>query len=282
MKIRTLFLSDVHLGSRHAKTKYLLDYLSKIKRPDKIYLIGDFIDGWKVKGWDNDCNLIIRKLLEFVRKGTKIHYIAGNHDDFLRKFIHDHPVLDLGSIYLADEDVHETVDGRKLLITHGDMFDLVSQHRWLCKIGNVGYNFLISLNSFLHYIRSKLGFSHYWSLSKAIKHKVKQACQFISNFEEHLTHHAREKGCNGVVCGHIHSAMIREKDGFLYCNTGDWVESCTAIIEDKHGRILLQTYTVPIVLSLPPDLAALVTDENEAPQPCGRHDNGDNRDTGSE
>jgi UDP-2,3-diacylglucosamine pyrophosphatase LpxH len=243
--MRTLFLSDVHLGSRHAKTKYLLDYLSNIKKkhyPERVYLIGDFIDGWRIKGWNDDCNLIIRKLLSFVRRGVQIHYVAGNHDEFLRKFIHDHPLLELGSIHISNEAIHETVDGRRLLITHGDMFDLASRHRWLCRVGDVGYSFLIHLNTLTNFFRRKLGFRNYWSLSKAIKHKVKQACQYISAFEEHLTHYAKNKGCDGVVCGHIHTADLREEDGFLYCNTGDWVESCTSIVEDKHGKMRLEHY----------------------------------------
>jgi UDP-2,3-diacylglucosamine pyrophosphatase LpxH len=155
------------------------------------------------------------------------------------------------------------------------MFDLASQHRWLCRIGDVGYNLLIYANSAMGFFRRKMGFKNYWSLSKAIKHKVKQACTFISNFEDHLTHHAKEKGCDGVVCGHIHTAVIYEKESFLYCNTGDWVESCTAIVEDREGKMYLQQYDLPFTPEHEPSSQAFDGDGTEVHPGCAPQSNSD-------
>lgn len=243
--IRSLFISDVHLGSRHANTGALLAFLDEVKDNhtlENLYIVGDFIDGWKLKRnwyWNDESNLVIRKILSLLRRGTTIYYVAGNHDEFLREFIEDFHVGDFGSIHIADEFVHETADGRKLLVVHGDMFDMVTRYaRWLCWIGDVGYEFLLHCNKWVHKIRSWFGFGH-WSLAQAMKSNVKQACNFVSDFETHLSDYAREKGCSGVVCGHIHTADLRETGGFLYANTGDWVESCTALVESRDGTISL-------------------------------------------
>jgi UDP-2,3-diacylglucosamine pyrophosphatase LpxH len=253
MNVRSLFISDVHLGTRFAKTELLLEFLKKVKKhspPDKLFIVGDFIDGWKLKRswyWNDDCNMVLRKVLSMVKSGTEVYYVAGNHDAFLREFMHDFPALAFGSVHIGDEFIHETVDGRRLLVVHGDRFDLLAQYaRWLCHLGDVGYELLLRLNSIVFLLRRLLRRDGYWSMSKAIKHNVKKACNYIGDFEHCLSTYAREKGCDGCVCGHIHTAAIKTSaDGFLYANTGDWVESCTAIVEDQWGRLSLYYYGDP-------------------------------------
>ncbi|MCU0959458.1 MAG: UDP-2,3-diacylglucosamine diphosphatase [Pirellulaceae bacterium] len=250
MNVRTLFLSDVHLGSRHAQTARLLDFLKWIKRharPERIYIVGDFIDGWKLRRswyWTDDCNLILRKLLSLVKDGTEVYYLAGNHDEFLREFMRDFPLLEFGSVHVGDEFIHETADGRRLLVLHGDRFDLVAKcARWLYHLGDVGYELLLRLNPLVNFLRRILRRKDYWSLSKAVKHNVKQACNYMGDFERFLAAYARERGCAGCVCGHIHTAAIRPlDDDFLYVNTGDWIESCTAVLEDAAGNLTLYHY----------------------------------------
>ncbi len=241
MKVRSLFISDVHLGTRFANTESLLNFLKQVKRhspPEKLYIVGDFIDGWKLKRswhWNDDCNLVLRKILSMVKAGTEVYYLAGNHDEFLREFLHDFPALAFGSVHLGDEFVHETADGRRLLVLHGDRFDLVTQHaKWLCHLGDLGYSILLRLNTVVSLLRRVFRRRGHWSMSQAIKHNVKQACNYIGDFEQYLAAYARERNCDGCVCGHIHTAAVRTlADGFLYANAGDWVESCTAIIEDE-------------------------------------------------
>lgn len=244
--VKTLFLSDVHLGSRHAQTTALLEFLSQIKEtspPERLYIVGDFIDGWKLRRkwyWNDESNLIIRKILSLLRRGTEVFYVAGNHDEFLRDFIEEYRLLEFGSICVGNEFVHETVDGKQLLVVHGDQFDLVTRYaRWLSVLGDIGYEFLLRMNRYVNAVR-RIFSRRRWSLSKAVKANVKRAVNFVSDFEKYLSNYAREKGCDGCVCGHIHTPeMCVRDDGFLYCNTGDWVESCTAIVEDNSGRLSL-------------------------------------------
>jgi UDP-2,3-diacylglucosamine pyrophosphatase LpxH len=245
--IKNLFISDAHLGSRHAATSELLDFLTRVKDespPEKLYIVGDFIDGWKLRRnwyWNNDHNLIIRKILSLVRRDTEIYYIAGNHDEFLRDFIDVFSLLEFGNIKLGNEFIHDAVNGSKILVTHGDAFDMVTKYgRWLCWLGDIGYDLLLWANRFVNRVRRIFRRKKHWSLSKAIKHNVKKAVNYVSNFEHVLTEHARSQGCNGCLCGHIHTAALnRLEDGFIYMNTGDWVESCTAIIEGHDGRFSL-------------------------------------------
>lgn len=246
--VRSVFISDVHLGSQFANTKALIEFLTWLKeeRPDRIYIVGDFIDGWKLKRnwlWTDDSNRIIRKLLGFVKRGTEVYYLAGNHDEFLRHFIEDFHELDFGGIHIREDFVHECVDGRRLLVVHGDSFDATIRYamkyaRWICYLGDVGYDLMIRVNSVVNWFRKHLGMS-YWSLSKAIKHKVKQATSYIGGFETILADYAEEKKCEGVVCGHIHHPAIKKIQNIDYYNCGDWVETCSAIIEYRDGRIEL-------------------------------------------
>lgn len=244
--MKTLFISDTHLGSRHAHTKQLLEYLDRIKgknAPDKLYIVGDFIDGWKLSRnwyWDDQCTLIIRKIMTLIKKGTEVIYVAGNHDEFLRKFIHEFDGS-FGSIKFVDEIIHTTADGRKLLVVHGDKFDAsIKYAKWLCVLGDIGYDFLIKANYFVNWFRKNiLRKKSHWSLSKSIKSKVKQAVNYISDFEEFLTRYAESKGCEGVVCGHIHTPDMRQINGVWYYNTGDWMETCSAIVEEDDGSMNL-------------------------------------------
>lgn len=240
---RTVFISDAHLGSRHCKSELLLDFLTRLKTsgpPDRLYIVGDFIDGWKLKRkwyWDERSSLVICALLDLMRQGTEIFYAAGNHDEFLRPFLREYGIERFGSIHFGDRFVHETADGRRLLVIHGDQFDFATRNaRWLCLLGDVGYELLLGMNSFIHAVQRICGL-RYWSLSRSVKYNVKRAVQYINDFESLLVRFGREQGCDGCVCGHIHHPEMRWHDDFLYCNTGDWVESCTAIVERPNGSL---------------------------------------------
>jgi UDP-2,3-diacylglucosamine pyrophosphatase LpxH len=232
---RTLFLSDIHLGTRGCQADLLLDFL-KYNEADTIYLVGDIIDGWRLKSgwyWPQTHNDVVQKLLRQVRKGTKMYYVPGNHDDFARDFIG----IVFGGVEVVDHAFHQTGDGKRLLIVHGDQFDIVVKHaRWLAFLGDWAYEFALWANLYFNKVRRYLGFP-YWSLSAWAKLKVKNAVSFIGAFEEALTEAARRHQADGVVCGHIHHAAIRDMDGIMYVNTGDFVESCTAIGEYADGRL---------------------------------------------
>jgi UDP-2,3-diacylglucosamine pyrophosphatase LpxH len=234
---KTLFLSDVHLGTPGCQAELLVDFL-RHHDAEKVYLIGDIVDGWRLKRgwfWPQEHNDVVQKLLRKARKGSEIIYVPGNHDEFLRDFIGTH----FGGIEVRNRDIHETADGRKLLVIHGDQFDIVVRHaRWLAHLGDWAYTATLQLNMVLNATRRKLGFS-YWSLSKWAKLKVKEAVNFIGDFEQALAMEAVRAGADGVVCGHIHHAVIGMRHGVEYINTGDWVESCTAIVEHHDGRLEL-------------------------------------------
>ena len=232
---RTIWISDTHLGTSGCKAELLLDFL-KSTDCDTLFLVGDIIDGWQLrKGWywpprHND---VVRCVLKKAKHGTRVVYVPGNHDEAFRDYVG----LNLGGIELLPEAIHETADGRRLLILHGDQFDgVVLYARWLAFLGDHAYTLLLKLNALLNGIRKLRGLP-YWSLSAQIKKRVKNAVQFISSFEQAVAHAAAERGANGVVCGHIHTAEIRTIGDVTYYNDGDWVESCTALVEHADGRM---------------------------------------------
>ena len=234
LKVRTLFLSDCHLGSSGAQAEQLARALKHVEC-ESIYLVGDIIDMWRLRQrwyWPDAHNSVIRRLLKMSHRGTLITYIPGNHDEFARPFCG----LTFGGIRISMDAVHETADGRRLLVTHGDQFDLVVRNsRMLALAGSMGYELLLKINRAYNAIRRLLSLP-YDSLSQAIKARVKQACTFISNFEGALVAEARRGGFDGVVCGHIHKVEQRVIDGIDYYNCGDWVESCTMLVEHEDGR----------------------------------------------
>lgn len=235
LKFRSIWISDVHLGTSGCQAEYLLDFL-KHTESEHLYLVGDIIDGWALKRswyWRQAHNDVVQKLLRKARHGTKITYIPGNHDEGARQFLG----LMFGDIRIEDELIHTTADGRRLLVLHGDRFDGVVQcAKWLAIVGDRLYDFTLTLNRIFNRIRSRFGLG-YWSLSQFLKHKVKTAVSFVSRFEEAVAAEARSQGLDGVICGHIHKAEMREVDGVLYCNDGDWVESLTALVELENGEL---------------------------------------------
>lgn len=234
---RTLFISDVHLGSKAAKTDFLLDFL-RTHEAETIILVGDIVDGWRLKRswyWPQQCNDVVQKLLRKARKGTKIIYIPGNHDEFMRDF----PGIHFGGIEVAQRIVHEMADGKRYLVLHGDEFDVVVRNaRLLAYLGDWAYDTAIAINVMLAAIRRRLGMP-YWSFSAWAKLQVKHAVNFIGEFQRVVADEARRAEVDGVICGHIHHAVMEDIDGIHYVNTGDWVESCTAIAEHPDGRLEL-------------------------------------------
>jgi UDP-2,3-diacylglucosamine pyrophosphatase LpxH len=237
-KVRTVFLSDIHLGTRACQADRLLEFLKEYPA-EKTYLVGDIIDFWAMKRsivWTPAQNTVVQKMLRRARHGEEIVFIPGNHDEALR----DHFGVKFGDITIVEEAVHTTADGKKFLLVHGDMFDQVTMHhKWLAVIGDIGYESLVKLNLALSWVRRKLGISGYWSLAGYAKRKVKTALNFIFDFEDVAVHHARERGMDGIICGHIHWATIKDMNGTLYINCGDWVDSCTAIVEHHDGQLEL-------------------------------------------
>ena len=234
-RYRAIWISDIHLGTRGCQADFLLDFL-KYSESDYLYLVGDIVDGWRMQRswyWAQSHNDVVQKLLRKARKGTKVIYVPGNHDEALRSVTDNH----FGGVYVTAEAIHVTADGRRLLIIHGDQFDgVVKYAKWLAVLGDGAYNLMLAANLWFNVARRKLGFG-YWSLSAYLKVRVKNALQFIENFEQAVAEEARRRDVDGVVCGHIHKAEIREIDGILYCNDGDWVESCTALVEHMDGRL---------------------------------------------
>jgi UDP-2,3-diacylglucosamine pyrophosphatase LpxH len=234
-RYRSVFISDIHLGTRGCQAEILLDFIRHIDC-DQIYLVGDIIDGWKLKNgwyWPQAHNDVVQKILRMVRKGVEVIYIPGNHDESARQFVGAH----FGGVEVRQDAIHETADGRKFLVLHGDEFDGVVQHaRWLAFVGDWAYRTILALNTVLNRARRRMGFG-YWSLSAFLKVKVKNALQFIENFEASVAEEARRRGVDGVICGHIHKAEMRDIDGVLYINDGDWVESCTALVEHDDGKL---------------------------------------------
>lgn len=236
-RYRTIWISDVHLGTPGCQAEYLVDFL-KHNHCETLYLVGDIIDGWKLSGgwyWPQEHTNVVRKVLTKAKRDTKVYYITGNHDEFLRRFVGFG--LAMGNIQVVNEHVHITADGRRLLVTHGDAFDVITRyHKWLALVGDAAYNGMMKANHYFNRVRRRLNMP-YWSLSAYAKQKVKNAVNIISEFEEAVARECRRRGLDGVVCGHIHHAEIRDIDGVTYLNCGDWVESCTALAEDRNGNI---------------------------------------------
>lgn len=234
-RYRTIWISDIHLGTRGCKADFLLDFLRHTES-DTLYLVGDIIDAWQLRKswyWPQAHNEVVRVILRKARRGTRVIYVPGNHDEFFR----DYGTLAFGGVTLANEVVHQGADGRRYLVIHGDAYDGVVKHaRWLAALGDWSYRTVLQLNTVFNYGRRRLGYP-YWSLSAYLKHKVKNAVSFISDFEGTLADQARERGVDGVICGHIHKAELRDVDGVLYANDGDWVESCTALVEHRSGEL---------------------------------------------
>ncbi|MBV8653426.1 MAG: UDP-2,3-diacylglucosamine diphosphatase [Alphaproteobacteria bacterium] len=234
-RYRTIWLSDIHLGTRGCKAEFLLDFL-RCNESETLYLVGDIIDGWRLRRswyWAQSHNDVIQKVLRKARKGTRVVYIPGNHDEWLR----DYTGHTFGGIALEDEVIHVTANGKRLLILHGDAFDgVVKYARWLALLGDWAYTFTLWVNNHFNHVRRKLGYP-YWSLSAYLKGKVKNAVEYVGNFAQAVAEEAGRRGVDGVVCGHIHKAEIRKFGDVLYCNDGDWVESCTALVEHMDGRL---------------------------------------------
>ncbi|MFN4221352.1 MAG: UDP-2,3-diacylglucosamine diphosphatase [Novosphingobium meiothermophilum] len=234
-KYRTIWISDVHLGTRGCNASMLLDFLSSIEC-ETLYLVGDIVDGWRLsKGWywPDEHNEVVRRVLKMAHRGTRVILIAGNHDEMLRPYAG----MSFGGVELALDMIHETADGRRLLVTHGDGFDgVVLYARWLAFLGDKAYSLLLRANVWVNMIRRQFK-RPYWSLSAYLKKRVKNAVQFVCDFEEAVAHAARDLGVDGVVCGHIHCAEIRQIGDITYYNDGDWVESCTALAEDHQGHM---------------------------------------------
>ncbi|HEX7857952.1 MAG TPA: UDP-2,3-diacylglucosamine diphosphatase [Sphingobium sp.] len=234
-RFRTIWISDIHLGTRGCNADMLIDFLDSVDS-DTLYLVGDIIDGWALKKrlyWPTGHNDVVWRIMKRARRGTRVIYIPGNHDEMFRQFTG----LNFGGVEVRRKKIHTTADGRKLLVLHGDEFDAIMlAHRWLAVVGDAAYTGLMALNRHVNRIRRWMGMP-YWSLSKMAKHKVKNAVSFISRFEEIVAHEAERRHIDGVVCGHIHTAEIRQFGDITYYNDGDWVEGCTALVEHFDGTM---------------------------------------------
>ena len=239
---RTIWISDLHLGSTQCQGDVLLDFL-KYNDSEKLYLVGDIIDFWSLSKkmyWPRDHNTVIQKVLRKARHGTQVIYVPGNHDENVREY--DNYVF--GDIIVRNSDIHNTVDGKKFLVVHGDEYDTIAKcHKWLAKIGSEGYDFLIWVNRIIRTVRRWFGLQSNFSLAAFVKFKVKNVVQFISDYEESIVSTLKDQRLDGVICGHIHHAEIKEVDGVTYMNDGDWVESCTALVEHVTGEWEIVTWT---------------------------------------
>jgi UDP-2,3-diacylglucosamine pyrophosphatase LpxH len=238
-QVRSIFLSDIHLGTRACQAQRLLEFL-KHYDSEHLFLVGDILDFWAMgrRGvcWSSPMNTVVQKVLKRARHGTKVVFVPGNHDEALREYVDS----SFGDIVLCREHVHLAADGKRYLLLHGDEFDVVTKyHRWLALLGDHSYAFLVRVNVMLSWLRRQLGIAGYWSLAGYAKRKVKTAVSFIYDFEESVVRNVKSRGLDGVVCGHIHAAAIKQIDGVTYINCGDWVDSCTAIVEHADGRMEL-------------------------------------------
>lgn len=237
MQVRTVFISDVHLGTRGARSDMLLDFLSCV-RCERLYLVGDIVDGWRLRKswyWHAEFDAVIRAVLDLAKNGTEVIYIPGNHDEMFREWLG----LEVAGVKLMAEAEHLAADGRRYLVMHGDEFDGVIRYaKFLAYLGDWAYDVSLIMNRWFNFARRRLGYP-YWSLSQWLKRQVKGAVKAIDRFETALAGEARRRGLDGVICGHIHHAEMRMVQGVLYMNDGDWVESCTALVEHHDGAFEL-------------------------------------------
>lgn len=240
-RYRTIWISDTHLGTKGTKSDFLYNFLRNTQS-EYLYIVGDFIDGWRLKNswnWISEHNDIIQIILKKAHQGTKVVYIPGNHDEFAREFVD----MSFGNISIIHEAIHQTANGKRLLILHGDEYDVATKYaRWLESLGNLAYYTLITLNRILNEIRRTLNHP-YWSLSTYLKDKNGKAQKYFEDFRHAAVEDAKLRGYDGVVCGHIHYSMLTEENGIIYANTGDWVDNCTALTEDYTGTLELVTWT---------------------------------------
>ncbi|RLS56813.1 MAG: UDP-2,3-diacylglucosamine diphosphatase [Planctomycetota bacterium] len=244
-EVRTLFVSDIHLGSRHSQCEPFVEMLQRC-RPQSLYLVGDILDGWRWPDawhWKSTFATALRILEDLAHSGTQIFYTPGNHDDFLRNPETAEAVLRrLPFLKLADEFIFEAADGRSLLVTHGDHFDIVEKSaQWLSRLSSWAYDTALSTNWYMSQLLSMTDRSPYWVCASG-KRKVKSLIRFLSGFEASILRHAKDMGCQGVVCGHLHTPAVIERDGMTYFNTGDWVENCTSLVETLDGRFEIECY----------------------------------------
>jgi UDP-2,3-diacylglucosamine pyrophosphatase LpxH len=270
MHVRTIWISDFHLGTRHAKADELLDFLRRY-RAETMYLVGDVFDGWSLARnwyWKQSHNDVVQKILRSGRKGTRVIYIPGNHDEFARAY----SGLRFGNILVENRAYHTLVDGRRLLIVHGDEFDGVIRHaRWLQLLGAAAYGIALNVNHLYNLVRKMLG-KPYWSLSAWLKNRTKKAVQYVAQFEQLVAEKARNEEVDGVVCGHIHRAEASVIDGVQYLNCGDWVESCTALVEHFDGRLEIVRYTELLEADAGAERARLRPRETVAQETVARGD----------
>ena len=248
-QVRSIFLSDIHLGTRACQAERLLEFLREYPA-ENVFLIGDIVDFWSMNRsihWSPAQNTVVQKILRRARHGERVMLSPGNHDEALREYVD----AAFGDIELAAEHVHVTADGRRFLLIHGDEFDQVTRHhRWVALLGDVAYDWLVRCNALLSWVRRRLGISGYWSLAGYAKRKVKKALQFVLDFEDSVIHSVRQRGLDGVICGHIHSLALREVGGLIYANCGDWVDSCTAIVEHADGCLEAVVWAQPAEVPL--------------------------------
>ncbi len=238
---RSIWISDFHLGTRGCQSELLLEFI-KHTQSEKLYLVGDIIDGWALKNtwyWPQSHNDVVQKILRKARHGAEVFYISGNHDEVMRGFV---PV-NFGGVSILNQIIHETVDKKKYLVVHGDQFDGIIQcAKWLAMLGSITYDFLIYFNRYINFFRKKLGYE-YWSLSNYLKFTVKNAVKFVSEYEKLVCNYAKQFKVEGIICGHIHHANMQSMNGIHYINDGDWVESCTALVEHFDGKLELINWT---------------------------------------
>jgi UDP-2,3-diacylglucosamine pyrophosphatase LpxH len=255
LRVRTVWISDLHLGTAGCQAEALLAFLRTVEC-ETLYLVGDIIDGWQLRRnwyWPQSHNDVVQKLLRKARKGTRVIFVPGNHDEFARKYLGHN----FGGVDVVEEHIHVLADGRKLWITHGDLFDGVIQcAKWLAYVGDWAYELTLRINRHFNSFRARVGLP-YWSLSRYLKLKVKRAVSYVGEFEAAVAREARARGVYGVVCGHIHHAEMRDIDGILYCNDGDWVESLTALVEHADGRLEVLDWVAYVAQATRPVATAL-------------------------